>query len=50
MKNQISEYDEWTIRYLRGVGVSGALLERVERLAQEVADLKAEREAAKAGA
>lgn len=38
----IEEYDQWTINYLRGVGVEGALLERVERLAQEVAHLKAE--------
>jgi hypothetical protein len=44
----ISEYDQWTIHYLRGVGVSGALLERVERLAEEVASLTAELESAKA--
>lgn len=39
---EIEEYDQWTINYLRGVGVTGALLERVKRLAQEVAHLKAE--------
>ena len=39
---EIEEYDQWTINYLRGVGVTGALLERVERLVQEVAHLKAE--------
>lgn len=39
---EIEQYDQWTINYLRGVGVEGALLERVERLAQEVANLKAQ--------
>jgi uncharacterized protein (UPF0335 family) len=39
---EIEEYDQWTINYLRGVGVEGPLLERVERLAQEVAHLKAQ--------
>jgi len=50
---EIEEYDQWTINYLRGAGIEGALLERVERLAQEVAHLKAqlaELRAAKAGA
>lgn len=47
---EIEEYDQWTINYLRGVGVKGALLERVERLAQEVAHLKAELAEFKAGA
>lgn len=45
MKATIEDYDQWTINYLRGVGVDGALLERVQRLAQEVADLKAQRSA-----
>lgn len=39
---EIEEYDQWTIHYLRGVGVSGALLERVERLARDHARYKAE--------
>lgn len=39
---EIEEYDQWTINYLRAAGVNGALLERVERLAQEVAHLKAQ--------
>jgi len=44
--NEISEYDQWTINYLRGKGIEGALLERVQRLAQEVADLRAQMERA----
>lgn len=42
-----SEYDQWTINYLRGVGVEGALLDRVIRLVDEKDHFKAE--AAKAG-
>lgn len=42
-KAAIEDYDQWTINYLQGVGVQEGLLERVTRLAQEVADLKAER-------
>lgn len=45
-----SEYDQWTINYLRGVGVEGALLARVERLIDEKDRLLAEVEAAKVGA
>lgn len=39
--NEIDEYDQWTINYLRGVGVEGALLERVERLAKDASLWKA---------
>lgn len=39
---ELEEYDQWTINYLRGAGIEGALLERVERLAREVVDLKAQ--------
>lgn len=45
---EIEEYDRWTINYLRGVGVDGALLERVERLAKENANWKARAKAAEA--
>lgn len=37
-----SEYDQWTINYLRGVGVEGALLDRVIRLVAEKDALAAE--------
>lgn len=38
-KTEISEYDQWTIRYLRQSGVEPSLVERVTRLAEEAAAL-----------
>lgn len=41
----IDEYDQWTINYLIGVGVEPGLVDRVRRMAKDLAVSKAEAEA-----
>lgn len=47
---ELSQYDKETLEYLEGVGVKGALLDRVRRLANEAATATAEAEAWKKAA